>query len=739
MAGNSENKNVYISINGEEVKNTYRGIRAEVMKLRGQLLNTTRGTEEFEQASRKLKAAEKEFEGVRKEVGFTNRALQKGNEILGGLKGALLGAFSVSAVMNLTQQVVGVRTEFERYFAVLKVSLGSAKAANREFEMIREFAAETPFSVAELTDSFVRLTNQGFKPTREEMRQLGDLAASTGKQYDQLAEAILDAQTGEFERLKEFGILAEKEGNKVNFMFKEQQTQVDFTAESIQEYILGLGDLAGVSGSMAEISKTLGGRISNLKDAVDQFFFLLGDSPVLGETVRVMSDLVGVANEWLEVPMSEKVEEERMEMNALFEVVQSSNITQQQRSDLITKINNQYGSYFENLLTEKSSIDDIRIAQEQANTALERRVLLMATQEEQQEMMEKAVTLQRGIFDMEKMIADYREKIKNDPSVAEVYSEEIDFLADRIGEYKEALNEANADYEEFARRNAEILTEAAQMNAEDEDEDPVVTRTRSRQEKVVAVTKDFHNVMTEMEGEFLSGSLKATTQVEEQKRQQVLITSKAQRDALNHLVGDLQVAASEFPAFAEVAKKAAAMQAMMDTYAAAQSSYKALSGIPVVGPALGAAAAAAAVFAGMARVRKIQNTKFAAGGFSGPGVGMPDETGFKPAGIVHEEEWVSPKWMNYHPRYAPVIKSLEYARANNIGRYDNSAGANTSQNVAVSTSLDAKEFSQGAAMFRAAVMDLVEKGVVAVADDRLERDLREKRERDDFIIDKSRI
>jgi len=59
------------------------------------------------------------------------------------------------------------------------------------------------------------------------MVKLGDLASSTGKSFDQLAEAVLDAQTGEFERLKEFGIKASANGDKVTFSFKEQKTTVE--------------------------------------------------------------------------------------------------------------------------------------------------------------------------------------------------------------------------------------------------------------------------------------------------------------------------------------------------------------------------------------------------------------------------------------------------------------------------------------------------------------------------------
>ena len=51
-------------------------------------------------------------------------------------------------------------------------------------------------------------------------------------------------------------------------------------------------------------------------------------------------------------------------------------------------------------------------------------------------------------------------------------------------------------------------------------------------------------------------------------------------------------------------------QTVIDTYASAVSSYKALAGIPIVGPALGFTAAAIAVAAGMARVSAIRSTKY---------------------------------------------------------------------------------------------------------------------------------
>jgi len=188
----------------------------------------------------------------------------------------IAGIFAADKVMGFAKEVIAVTAEFQKLSAVLTNTLGSRSAAAGAMTNIQKFASETPFSVQELTASFVKLANQGFTPTVAQLRRLGDLASSTGKGFDQLAEAIIDAQTGEFERLKEFGIRASKAGDQVTFTFKGVQTQVKFTNDAIRQYLVSLGDVQGVSGAMAAISGTLGGQISNLGDAYDTLLNTIG-------------------------------------------------------------------------------------------------------------------------------------------------------------------------------------------------------------------------------------------------------------------------------------------------------------------------------------------------------------------------------------------------------------------------------------------------------------------------------
>lgn len=211
----------------------------------------------------------------------------------GGMKkigGAIAAAFSVQAVIGFSRAVIEVRSEFEKFEAVLTNTLGSSGAAKLALLDIKEMAARTPFSVAELSGAFVKLTNYGLKPSMESMRQYGDLASSVGQGFDQLAEAVADATTGEFERLKAFGIKASKEGDKVTFTFKEQATTVDFTTKAIENYVKGLGDMRGVSGSMAAISETLGGKVSNLGDKWDSLLNTVGNTDVWGGAIEAMGE-----------------------------------------------------------------------------------------------------------------------------------------------------------------------------------------------------------------------------------------------------------------------------------------------------------------------------------------------------------------------------------------------------------------------------------------------------------------
>jgi hypothetical protein len=258
---------------------------------------------EFNKAMSDLKT---EVDDVNKQVSRGNQESAKSTNALSSafsnLGKTMAGLFAADMLINFGKAVLATTAEFQKMEAVLTTTLGSKSAAKVAMDQIVEFASVTPFQVNELTDSFVKLANRGFKPTMAEMTALGDLASSTGKSFDQLTEAALDAMTGEFERLKEFGIRAKTEGDKVQFTFKGVTTEVQKTDAAIKDYLLSLGQAEGVTGSMAAISETVGGQMSNLEDNFTQLQLAIGSSSsglissFLNLSNIILSDLVTSLN-----------------------------------------------------------------------------------------------------------------------------------------------------------------------------------------------------------------------------------------------------------------------------------------------------------------------------------------------------------------------------------------------------------------------------------------------------------
>jgi hypothetical protein len=91
-----------------------------------------------------------------------------------------------------------------------------------------------------------------------------------GKSLDQMIEAVADAATGEFERLKEFGIKAKTEGDRVKFTFQGVTTEVGKNSAEIKAYLEGIGNTK-FAGAMSDQINTLNGAISNLRGSFTLF------------------------------------------------------------------------------------------------------------------------------------------------------------------------------------------------------------------------------------------------------------------------------------------------------------------------------------------------------------------------------------------------------------------------------------------------------------------------------------
>jgi hypothetical protein len=184
--------------------------------------------------------------------------------------------------------LVGATRKFQDFQAQLKTATGSVESATEAYGALQRFASTTPYSLDEATSSFIKLVNYGLTPSERALRSFGNTASAMGKSMMEYIEAVADAATGEMERLKEFGIKASKNRDEITFTFRGVKTTVQNTAKDIEEYLTKLGE-NNFATSMSDKMSTLGGAISNLGDAWDQFLVSLTKETGIGKLIEEMT------------------------------------------------------------------------------------------------------------------------------------------------------------------------------------------------------------------------------------------------------------------------------------------------------------------------------------------------------------------------------------------------------------------------------------------------------------------
>lgn len=209
---------------------------------------------------------------------------------LGSGFNAIKGVIATLGLGVIAADIARANAEFQRLQAALTVATGSAGQASAAFNEIRKFAATTPYELNQSVEAFLRLKNLGLDPSIQSMRSYGNTASAMGKDLMQMVEAVADATTGEFERLKEFGIKASKAGDEVAFTFQGVTTTVKNNADAIQQYLLAIGNTQ-FAGGMEMQMQTLGGQFSNLKDNLDALYIAIGQAGANNALTQLMTSL----------------------------------------------------------------------------------------------------------------------------------------------------------------------------------------------------------------------------------------------------------------------------------------------------------------------------------------------------------------------------------------------------------------------------------------------------------------
>ena len=245
-----------------------------LMMLQDRFTKPLQGTEkELAKAKMQIKESSKELNKWAKTANDKFKSVASSAVKSIGKLGTTLGALAVGT---------GFKEAFnmETYKAQLETATGDTQRAAEIMKYAIDMANKTPFEGGALVEAASKFEAMGMS-AEEWLGRAGDMAGATGKDIIQATEAIIDAQSGEWERMKEFGIKGVKDMDELvgvmNSRFSGGMAKLSTTTKGLWSTVTGvvknsLGKIVGImddgtvrQGSALDILRQ---KISTLADTL---------------------------------------------------------------------------------------------------------------------------------------------------------------------------------------------------------------------------------------------------------------------------------------------------------------------------------------------------------------------------------------------------------------------------------------------------------------------------------------
>ena len=205
----------------------------------------------------------------------------------GALTAAAAGAVALGAGLAFIKDASGKAAGIESLTMQFETLLGSADAARQRMEEIKKFAASTPFEVANLSETSKLLQTLGgdMLATGAGLRMVGDAASIAGQPIQEvglhigrLFNAITSGTSaGEsVARLQELGLMTGKVKLEFEALAAAQKKGTKPVMDQTAAMTLLQGVFAKTEGAMERLSRTTEGKLSNMKDAMDNLKVAFG-------------------------------------------------------------------------------------------------------------------------------------------------------------------------------------------------------------------------------------------------------------------------------------------------------------------------------------------------------------------------------------------------------------------------------------------------------------------------------
>lgn len=565
MANNKELVTV-LTVKTDESQQTIKGLKKEISDLKKQYDSAVIGSEEFEKVSKELATAQANLKTVMADGKKTTDNVEGSYNHLAATMAELKKEWKATADEvkrnDLAQQIDAINTELKD----MDASIGNFQRNVGDYTN----SFKDAFEQQQRSTENVRIGLDGLQKTASGL--------ANGYAAVQGTMALLNIESAEFEKT----------------MIKVQ------SAMAIAQGIGGMKDLIegggtlitvfknAVTGVKAFIKSLTGVKAAIAATGIGIFVVLLGELYANWDKItKLFKDVSGIKS------TTDK-------MNDLKIAIDNNN------KSLNTLNNDALKTYLETLKTAKGDLEKIKQAEDELTETNLRNALSVAQQNEQ-----NAIKLQ--------LMAGLAVADKNNEKNLQALADANDVLTDATNKRLQAeialeeflleKNNSSSNSTTTSTATTAITTTSTATTSTTEE-----TFVRPEPQKGVLeglsvelqieedMFKESRERIFQTTKEYIQKQIEEERKAAEQRRLIEEQVKTAKLDIAKNTLNSLSTIIGEQTA---VGKTAAIAATTIDTYQSATAAYKAMAGIPVVGPALGAAAAAAAVISGIANVKRI--------------------------------------------------------------------------------------------------------------------------------------
>jgi tape measure domain-containing protein len=574
----------------------------------------------------KMGSLEKDLKSLEAKLQGVDGKAQNTGSSMASMGRMIAGAGVTGAIIGLGKAALTAAAEMEKNRVAFTTMLGSAGKANKLLQEMTAFAANTPFQLNEIVDAGKSLLAFGFAadsivPT---MTKLGDVSAALNIPIKEMSELYgkarvqgtlyaedLNQLAGRgipifTELAKVMGVNADqvkKMGSEGKIGFKELETAFTNMTKAGSQF----------GGLMAAQSQTLSGQWSNFNDALDQTAVLFGNTILTNakSTLTVLTKIVQTYSEWLKTNTDLANSQEKY-----ISLTDMATAGLSDTNEKLVAIYNQggknadYAALYAQYLQGDVKLSADHLKQIEQMIGLSRSlsdINYVTNKNELESWKQRGFIIEKIEGKTGKSRGKSGGKDKEDEANQRAYESRLVWLekeAAMIEEYGSVENaefvarletkmQAYQQYTGVLTSMSGSLSQLSQMNAQNQ-----TAEVDNR------LTKEMEAIQTRYDAEKVLIEESLLTEEEKNAKLKALDEQRSRDEKTAQ-----DKAAKEKRKIAHEAAKQQKMLAMFDTIiatpTAAFQAYKALSGIPVVGPGLGLAAAAATTALGLAKLKLI--------------------------------------------------------------------------------------------------------------------------------------